>query len=53
MNRELLKKDIMAGLPLEKEFPELEKCMLFGITELYDENNIAKLISAIKEVYHV
>ncbi len=53
MNRELLKKDIMAGLPLEKEFPELEKCMLFGITELYDENDIAKLISAIKEVYHV
>ena len=53
MNKELLKRDIIAGLPLEKYFPELERCMLFGITEIYSEEDIERLIKAIKEVYHV
>ena len=53
MNRELLKRDIIAGLPLEKHFPELERCMLFGITEVYSEEDMDKLVRAIKEVYHV
>lgn len=53
MNKELLKRDMMAGLPLEKQFPELEKCMLFGITEMYSDADIEKLVSTIKEVYHV
>lgn len=53
MNRELLKRNVIAGLPIEREFPELERCMLFGITEVYSEEDMEELIRAIKEVYHV
>jgi len=53
MNKELLKQDIQGGLPLEKWYPDLERCVLFGITELYTDKDIDRLVSAIKEVYHV
>jgi len=53
MNRELLKRNIMGGLPLEVSFPELKNCLLFGITEVYDDKDVDMLIRSIKEVYHV
>lgn len=53
LNKELLKKDIQIGINLEKHYPELENSILFGITELYKEEDIDRLLTAIKEVYYV
>jgi len=49
INSKLLKKGIQGGLILE-EFPDLENCMLFGITELHTDLDIERLVSALKEV---
>ena len=53
INKELLKKDVQGGLPLDKWHPELKDCMLFGITEMHTEKDMEKLISSLKEVSHV
>jgi glycine dehydrogenase subunit 1 len=50
INKRLLQKNIIGGLPLEEQYPELKHCMLFGISETYTEADINKLISALKEV---
>lgn len=53
LNLELLKRGLQAGLHIGKFYPELKNCLLFGITELYTEKEIDKLVTTIKEVYHV
>ncbi len=53
LNKNLLKNKIQGGLNLGDYYPELEKHMLFGVTEMHSDEDMDKLISAIKEVYHV
>ena len=53
INKELLKKNIQGGLIIDKWFPELKNCILFGITETHNEEEIKKLLSALKEVSNV
>ena len=50
INLNLLKKNIQGGIVLDKWYPELKNCMLFGITEIHSDKDIEKLISALKEV---
>jgi glycine dehydrogenase subunit 1 len=50
LNKKLLEKNIHGGLVLEEHFPELKKCMLFGVTEIHSEEDINNLVSSIKEV---
>ena len=50
VNKELLKKDIQGGLILDKWYPELKNCMLFGVSEMYTDRDIEKLAFALKEV---
>ena len=50
INEALLKADIIGGLSLDKWFPKLKNCMLFGITEMHTEEDINKLVDGLKEV---
>jgi glycine dehydrogenase subunit 1 len=53
VNEILLSRDIQGGLILDKWYPELKNCMLFGITEMHTDADIERLVSALKEVFHV
>lgn len=46
----LLSHGIHGGLLLEKFYPELSNCMLFGVTELHQKESIEKLLHLLKEV---
>lgn len=48
LNKELLKKKIVGGLPLN--FPKLENAMLFGATEMHTDEDIEQLVEGIDEV---
>jgi glycine dehydrogenase subunit 1 len=50
INRTLLKEGIQGGLIIDKWFKDLKNCMLFGITEIYSEDEINRIISVLKEV---
>jgi len=51
--KELLKNNIQGGLFIDKWYPKLKNCMLFGITEMHYDNDVEKLISTLKEVSNV
>ena len=53
INKELLKNNIQGGLMIDQWFPELKNCILFGITEIHNEEEIKKLLSTLKEVSNV
>ena len=48
LQKDLLKHDIVAGLNLEKYYPELKNCMLFCVTEMHSKKDIGKLVELIK-----
>jgi glycine dehydrogenase subunit 1 len=50
INKTLLKYNIHGGIPLEKQYPELKNCMIFGVTEVHTDEDIEKLVTALKEV---
>lgn len=50
LNRRLLNKNIQGGQALDAQYPELENCMLLGITEIYSDEDIERFVSALKEV---
>lgn len=50
INNKLIKNNVQGGLPLEKIFPDLKNCMLFGVTELHLKEDIEKFINSLKEV---
>jgi glycine dehydrogenase subunit 1 len=50
INKKLLKKGVQGGLIIDNWYPELENCMLFGISELHSDYDIEKLMSSLKEV---
>ncbi len=45
----LLQHGIQGGFLLQRFYPELTNCMLFGVTELHSEESIDRLISQLKE----
>lgn len=47
----LLQNGMQGGLLLERWYPSLANCMLFGITELHSKKVIDRLISLLKEVH--
>ena len=47
IHKKLLKNNIHGGLILERTFPELKDCMLFGVTELHNDEIITKLINSL------
>lgn len=46
----LLKNRIQGGLLLDRWYPKLVNCMIFGITEMHSDESIERLISLLKEV---
>ena len=48
LQKDLLKHDIIAGLDLEKYYPELKNCVLFCVTEMHSKKDIDKLVELIK-----
>lgn len=48
LNKELLRNNIQGGLILDRLYPELKNCILFGITEMHDDESVEKLISTLK-----
>jgi len=50
VNKDLLKRNIHGGLVLNKWYPELKDCMLFGVSEMHTDKDMEKLASALKEV---
>ena len=49
LNKKLLGVNIHGGLILDSLHPELKNCMLFGITEMHNNESIEKLVSVLKE----
>ena len=49
IHHHLLRHGIQGGLLLQRYYPELTNCMLFGVTELHSEESINRLISHLKE----
>lgn len=45
----VMEKGIIAGYPLERDFPELKNCLLLCVTEVHSRARIEKLIEAFKE----
>jgi len=45
----MMEKGIIAGYPLERDFPELKNCLLLCVTEVHSRAKIEKLIEAFKE----
>ena len=53
INKHLLQKRIFGGLPLEQQFPELENCSLYGVSEVHSDEDIDKLVKSLREVANV
>lgn len=50
LHNQALQKGVHLGLSLKHWYPELHKCLLFGVTELHTDEQIAMLLSVLKEV---
>jgi glycine dehydrogenase subunit 1 len=50
LNSRLIKKGIQGGYPLDQWFPEMKNCLLFGITEVFDLQDIKRFIDILNEV---
>ena len=50
LNDSLTQYDIQGGLPLDRWFPKMKNCMLFGISEMYDISDINRFIEVLREV---
>jgi glycine dehydrogenase subunit 1 len=49
-HQHLLRNGIHGGMLLEQFYPELQNCMLFGVTELHTKEHIERLLSLLSEV---
>lgn len=47
----LLRHGMQGGLLLQKWYPELKNCMLFGVTELHNQESIERLVSHLEGVF--
>jgi glycine dehydrogenase subunit 1 len=53
INKELLRRGIQGGLVLDRWYPELKDCMLFGVSEMHSDADVEKLVSGLREVSNV
>jgi glycine dehydrogenase subunit 1 len=53
LNKRLLQKNIQGGLILDKFYPELKNCILFGISETHLDEDIKRFATLLKEVSNV
>ncbi len=53
INKELLRRGIQGGLVLDRWYPELKDCMLFGVSEMHSDTDVERLVSGLKEVSNV
>jgi len=49
VKKSLVKKGIIGGLSLEKDYPELQNCVLFCVTEMFKKEEIDRLVSNLKD----
>jgi glycine dehydrogenase subunit 1 len=49
LNDKLLSSGIQGGLILDKIYPDLNNCILFGVTEMHSDDSMKKLFSVLKE----
>ena len=50
INAALRKRKIFGGHALEKDFPSLENCALYCVTEIHSQADIDRLAAAVKKV---
>jgi len=50
LHQRLLQNGVQGGLILDRWYPELKNCMLFGVSELHRDEHINKLVSVLREV---
>lgn len=50
LNTALIQQGIQGGYPLDRWFPHMKNCMLFGITEVFDSHDIKRFIDILNEV---
>lgn len=53
VNKELLRRGIQGGLVLDRWYPELKDCMLFGVSEMHSDADVERLVSGLREVSNV
>ncbi len=53
LNKKLLEQNIQGGLEIETQFPKLDRCMLFGTTEVHSNSDIERLVNLLKEISNV
>ena len=53
LNNKLLEQNIQGGLEIKNQFPTLDNCMLFGITEVHGDIDIERLVNLLKEISNV
>lgn len=51
IGNKLIKSGLIAGYPLEKDYPELKDCLLVCITETHPKETIDRLARAVEEVF--
>jgi glycine dehydrogenase subunit 1 len=50
VNKKLLENNIHGGLIVQRWYPKLKNCLLFGITEMHNDEDINRIISVLKEI---
>jgi glycine dehydrogenase subunit 1 len=50
IHRGLLRRGIFGGKDLSKEFPDLQGCALYCVTEVHSQDDLDRLVDAIREV---
>ena len=49
INAKLLEQGIFGGKDLKQDYPELGNCALFCITEIHTQDDIDRLVAAVRE----
>jgi glycine dehydrogenase subunit 1 len=49
INRSLLKRGIFGGKDLNSEFPDLDQCALYCVTEIHSKEDIDSLVDALAD----
>lgn len=53
LNKHLLTQGVHGGLILDQWYPEMKNCMLFGVTEIHDEQDMKQFVRLLEEASNV
>jgi len=53
LNKKLRENGILGGFEIKNQFPKLDNCMLFGITEVHSDTDIDRLFKLLKVISNV